>query len=68
MDSILCPICGVECTEEDPETGDKKCPDCGRVWYETGNPDAPLASRGRAVRLKKMPEEGDRLDEVIEPA
>jgi Zn-finger nucleic acid-binding protein len=64
---LTCPICGVACTDEDPETGEDKCPECRRVWYVTGNPEAPYASRSRTVRLKKLPEEGDRLSDCIEP-
>jgi hypothetical protein len=64
---LMCPICNIPCTRSDPETHEPKCPDCLRTWYPTGFPEAPWASRGRAVRLKKLPEEGDRLSDVIEP-
>lgn len=67
MTPINCPVCGVPCTSEDPETHEPKCPDCLRTWYPTGDPEAPWASRGRKVRLVKMPEPGDRLDDVIKP-
>jgi Zn-finger nucleic acid-binding protein len=64
---ITCPVCGVPCSDSDPETGEDKCPGCGRVWYATGNPEYPLVSRGRKVRLTKLPEPGDDINEVIRP-
>lgn len=43
-----------------------ECQECGRVWYELS--EGQWASRKRRVRLKKRPEKGDAMDDVIEPA
>lgn len=42
-----------------------QCRKCGRVWYELR--EGQWASRKRRVRLKKKPEKGDQMDDVIEP-
>lgn len=55
-----CPICAVQLKAA-------ICPSCGREWFETGNPEAPLQSKRRKVRLTKMPEAGDRVNDVIRP-
>jgi hypothetical protein len=59
---ITCPICSKECD------GSGICPQCKRKWIPTGDSEAPLVSERRKVRLLKVPEPGDRLDEVIAPA
>lgn len=46
---------------------DAQCPKCGRVWYETGNKEAPLATRTRKITMKKFPQKGDNLNDIIEP-
>lgn len=56
---MTCPICMVELVEGG------KCPKCQREWE--ADPDGNLRSKRRTVRLVKIPEPGDRLDEVIKP-
>lgn len=58
-----CPICDVETQKK--ENGDFWCPQCYRSWYEVGGGN--LASRPRRVKIKKKPEKGDHIDDIVEP-
>ena len=68
------PTCPLDQTELIPigsiqEYGDNavnySCPTCKRVWYRV---EDGWASRTATVTIKKLPEVGDRYDEIIQPA
>jgi hypothetical protein len=50
--------------ETEPECGDWQCPDCLRVWYPSGKPWAPWASRDRMLnpQSKKFIKPADQPD------
>lgn len=50
------------------ENGDMHCDSCGRDWYECDVDGEPsIGSRPRKVRLIKIPEQGDNINDVIKP-
>lgn len=60
-----CPIC----VDKIMLAPDGHCVNCERDWYELpAGGEATLEMKPRRVRLTKMPEVGDRLDDVIKPA
>lgn len=62
-----CPFDNTELKPTEPN-GDMRCAKCDRCWYETeAEGEKTIASRPRRVRMLKMPEEGDRIDDVIKP-
>ena len=58
-----CPICNDE-LEEQVDSDDLACPSCNREWYEDEN--GFMMSRKRKVRLNKLPEVGDNINDIIE--
>jgi DNA-directed RNA polymerase subunit M/transcription elongation factor TFIIS len=64
--NLLCPFCNVLLIPNKDNT-DLHCMKCDRDWYEMEiDGEKSLASRPRRVRLKKVPEEGDLMEDVIE--
>lgn len=65
---LFCPFCTVLLIPNKSNT-DLNCMKCGRDWYEIEiDGEKTIASRPRKIILKKMPEEGDLIEDVIEPA
>lgn len=65
MPDLICIFC------EEPlflnAAGDFECPKCQRAHYVIKvDGEETLATRPHRVRLKKLPEEGDKYDDVIQ--
>jgi len=65
--SLFCPFCNVLLIPNKANS-DLHCMECDRDWYEMDiDGEKSLASRRRKVKLKKIPEIGDSINDVIEP-
>lgn len=63
-----CPMCCGDPMPKNAETGDWDCLRCQRSWFLSSfDGEETLQSRRRKVRLVKMPEEGDRMEDIIKP-
>lgn len=60
-----CPVCGEGNPLHEFEPNRHACDKCKRVWGVT--PDGDIVSEVRTISLKKDPEIGDSMNEIIEP-